>query len=200
MKRKPWMTYVLIGLCIFVYLGMCYFQYIYLPKEGIPSQNGQNVTLLTFGAEWGPLVYQGQWWRLITAMFVHIGFAHLFLNLLTLYFIGPELEFYLGKMRYLLLYLLCGIGGNVVSLFFDGNAISAGCSTALFGLFGYYIVQAKRSSSPWMRELGRQYFVFIAMNIIFNLFDSNVSLSGHLGGLLSGVLLGFLLSPKKKVR
>lgn len=200
MKRKPWMTYVLIGLCIFVYLGMCYFQYIYLPKEGIPSQNGQNVTLLTFGAEWGPLVHQGQWWRLITAMFVHIGFAHLFLNLLTLYFIGPELEFYLGKIRYLLLYLLCGIGGNVVSLFFDGNAISAGCSTALFGLFGYYIVQAKRSSSPWMRELGRQYFVFIAMNIIFNLFDSNVSLSGHLGGLLSGVLLGFLLSPKKKVR
>lgn len=200
MKRKPWMTYVLIGLCIFVYLGMCYFQYIYLPKEGIPSQNGQNVTLLTFGAEWGPLVHQGQWWRLITAMFVHIGFAHLFLNLLTLYFIGPELEFYLGKMRYLLLYLLCGIGGNVVSLFFDGNAISAGCSTALFGLFGYYIVQAKHSSSPWMRELGRQYFVFIAMNIIFNLFDSNVSLSGHLGGLLSGVLLGFILSPKKKVR
>ena len=200
MKRKPWMTYVLISLCIFVYLGMCYFQYIYLPKEGIPSQNGQNVTLLTFGAEWGPLVHQGQWWRLITAMFVHIGFAHLFLNLLTLYFIGPELEFYLGKIRYLLLYLLCGIGGNVVSLFFDGNAISAGCSTALFGLFGYYIVQAKRSSSPWMRELGRQYFVFIAMNIIFNLFDSNVSLSGHLGGLLSGVLLGFLLSPKKKVR
>ncbi|CAM3998308.1 rhomboid family intramembrane serine protease [Catellicoccus marimammalium] len=200
MKRKPWMTYVLIGLCIFVYLGMCYFQYIYLPKEGIPSQNGQNVTLLTFGAEWGPLVHQGQWWRLITAMFVHIGFAHLFLNLLTLYFIGPELEFYLGKIRYLLLYLLCGIGGNVVSLFFDGNAISAGCSTALFGLFGYYIVQAKRSSSPWMRELGRQYFVFIAMNIIFNLFDSNVSLSGHLGGLLSGVLLGFILSPKKKVR
>lgn len=200
MKRKPWMTYVLIGLCVFVYLGMCYFQYIYLPKEGIPSQNGQNVTLLTFGAEWGPLVQQGQWWRLITAMFVHIGFAHLFLNLLTLYFIGPELEFYLGKIRYLLLYLLCGIGGNVVSLFFDGNAISAGCSTALFGLFGYYIVQAKRSSSPWMRELGRQYFVFIAMNIIFNLFDSNVSLSGHLGGLLSGVLLGFLLSPKKKVR
>lgn len=200
MKRKPWMTYILIGLCIFVYLGMCYFQYIYLPKEGIPSQNGQNVTLLTFGAEWGPLVHQGQWWRLITAMFVHIGFAHLFLNLLTLYFIGPELEFYLGKIRYLLLYLLCGIGGNVVSLFFDGNAISAGCSTALFGLFGYYIVQAKRSSSPWMRELGRQYFVFIAMNIIFNLFDSNVSLSGHLGGLLSGVLLGFILSPKKKVR
>ena len=200
MKRKPWMTYVLIGLCIFVYLGMCYFQYIYLPKEGIPSQSGQNVTLLTFGAEWGPLVHQGQWWRLITAMFVHIGFAHLFLNLLTLYFIGPELEFYLGKMRYLLLYLLCGIGGNVVSLFFDGNAISAGCSTALFGLFGYYIVQAKLSSSPWMRELGRQYFVFIAMNIIFNLFDSNVSLSGHLGGLLSGVLLGFILSPKKKVR
>lgn len=200
MKRKPWMTYILIGLCIFVYLGMCYFQYIYLPKEGIPSQNGQNVTLLTFGAEWGPLVHQGQWWRLITAMFVHIGFAHLFLNLLTLYFIGPELEFYLGKIRYLLLYLLCGIGGNVVSLFFDGNAISAGCSTALFGLFGYYIVQAKRSFSPWMRELGRQYFVFIAMNIIFNLFDSNVSLSGHLGGLLSGVLLGFILSPKKKVR
>lgn len=200
MKRKPWMTYILIGLCIFVYLGMCYFQYIYLPKEGIPSQNGQNITLLTFGAEWGPLVHQGQWWRLITAMFVHIGFAHLFLNLLTLYFIGPELEFYLGKVRYLLLYLLCGIGGNVVSLFFDGNAISAGCSTALFGLFGYYIIQAKRSSSPWMRELGRQYFVFIAMNIIFNLFDSNVSLSGHIGGLLSGVLLGFLLSPKKKVR
>ena len=143
----------------------------------------------------------------VTAVYKHQSFFFfiqkknfLFLNLLTLYFIGPELEFYLGKMRYLLLYLLCGIGGNVVSLFFDGNAISAGCSTALFGLFGYYIVQAKRSSSPWMRELGRQYFVFIAMNIIFNLFDSNVSLSGHLGGLLSGVLLGFILSPKKKVR
>ncbi|MFH5186245.1 rhomboid family intramembrane serine protease [Paenibacillus sp. TAB 01] len=100
-------------------------------------------TLLRFGALFDLPGMVPEWWRYITAMFVHIGFAHLFFNSFTLYVFAPPLERMLGVWRYALLYLLCGIAGNLASAWFHSDYfISAGASGAIYGVYAAYLFLA----------------------------------------------------------
>src|SRR5699024_3526907 len=100
------------------------------------------ITLIYFGAKSNPAIVAGEWWRLITPMFLHIGFTHILFNGLIVYFLGSQLEMIIGHFRYFLLYLLSGILGNAASFAFNFS-ISAGASTAVFGLFASTIVLGK---------------------------------------------------------
>jgi membrane associated rhomboid family serine protease len=130
-------------------------------------------------------VAEGEWYRLFTAMFLHYGVVHLLLNMMLVAQVGRYLEVQLGPLRFAALYLLAGFGGNVAAYVFQpGNQMSAGASTATFGLIVAVIVVNRRlvrDSGPMMSTL--------IMNLIFTFTVPNISIAGHLGGLATGGLV-----------
>ncbi|MDO4670502.1 MAG: rhomboid family intramembrane serine protease [Aerococcus sp.] len=134
----------------------------------------------------------GQFWRLVTPMFIHFGFEHLLFNSVTLYFLGHQVEAIVGSRRFLTLYFLGGIMGNLFSYQFNVN-FSAGASTALFGLFAYFVaMDYLEPSNPFYQAMGQQYKWLLIFNIVANLFMANVDIWGHVGGIVGG-LLGTLI-------
>lgn len=161
------------------------------------SENAR--TLLNLGATFNPLIASGQWYRLFTAQFLHIGLTHLFSNLVMIYYLGANLEQVLGHWRFLALYLASGVGGNLLSFAIGGDTtIGAGASTALFGLIGAQIILGfSNRNYPIMAYFGRQAFFLAVFNLVIDMFIPEIDLVGHLGGLITGVMLTFVLgSPR----
>jgi membrane associated rhomboid family serine protease len=135
-------------------------------------------------------VAAGEWYRIVTAMFVHYGLLHLLLNMYALWILGRDLERVLGPMRFVALYLLAGLGGNVAAyLFAAPNAATAGASTAVFGLMGAIFVILKRlnlSVAPILPV--------IVINVIFTFTIPNISMAGHLGGLAVGAIVAAIMA------
>ena len=132
-----------------------------------------------------------QCWRLLAAMFVHVGLQHFVLNMVTLYFIGRIAEDLFGSKAFLALYLLSGLMGNLFVLVFSPEVVAAGASTALAGLFAAIVSLRFIARSPYIRYLGQRYTALILINILFS-FMPGISLAGHLGGLVGGGLLAFV--------
>jgi membrane associated rhomboid family serine protease len=127
----------------------------------------------------------GDYYRLITAMFLHYGIIHLALNMYALWILGRSLEAALGPIRFGALYLLCGIGGNVACDLFAPNTLSAGASTAIYGLFAAYFLV--------LRRLGRDassVIPIIVINVVLTFTIPGISIAGHLGGLITGAVAG----------
>lgn len=161
------------------------------------SENTQ--TLVRLGAMNNYAVVAGhQWWRLFTAQFLHIGIMHLLSNAVIIYYMGMYMEPMLGHWRFLAVYLLSGVGGNLLSLAWGSDrAISAGASTALFGLFGAMIAIGLRNlSNPLISYLGRQAFALALINLVLDIFMPNIDIQGHLGGLITGFLLAIILGDR----
>lgn len=147
--------------------------------------------LVAFGAKVDSLIRAGQIWRLLTANFIHIGFIHLAFNLYALWVIGPYAEKLFGHWAYLGLYLLSGIGGTFTSYLFS-PALSAGASAAIFGLLGALLFYSWRQPRLWRSGLGLNLIVIIVVNLVFGLIQPEIDNFAHLGGLVSGLLLGGL--------
>jgi rhomboid protease GluP len=143
------------------------------------------------------LVAQGEAWRLLSSMFLHAGFAHLALNMLSLYFLGSFIEGAFGRGRYLALYLLSGISGGLAYLYFgafDGAAV--GASGAIFGLLGGVLgYSLRRGTFSWQNPLIRQLLILLALNLYLGFSIANISNTAHIGGLLGGVAFGWLVAP-----
>jgi membrane associated rhomboid family serine protease len=132
----------------------------------------------------------GEWWRLVTAMFLHYGLLHLALNMWLLWQLGRYLEAQLGTARFLALYLLAGLGGNVAAyLFTPQNQPAAGASTAIFGLFLAMIVVNRRLK----RDIS-QLIPLLVVNLLFTFAVPNVSIAGHLGGLIVGGAVALVIA------
>lgn len=193
-QRQPFVTYGLLALTVIMFLLMTF-------NGG--SENP--LTLWRFGAKINELIVLGDWWRLITPMFLHIGFTHLLFNGLIIYFLGIQLEMVIGHVRFFLLYILSGVLGNAAS-FALTTAISAGASTAVFGMFAATIVLAKLYPNHMgIQNLSRNYLTLIIINIVFGFFSATVDNAGHIGGLIGGYLMMYILSspnaannPQKK--
>ena len=132
-----------------------------------------------------------QSWRLLAAMFVHIGLQHFVLNMVTLYFLGRIAEDLFGSKAFLALYLLSGLMGNLFVLAFSPEVVAAGASTALFGIFGAIASLRFIARSPYIQYLSQSYTSMILVNILFS-FMPGISLAGHLGGLVGGGILSFV--------
>lgn len=159
------------------------------------SQN--SLVLITFGAKFNfSIQFLHEYWRFITPMFLHIGLEHLVINSLFLYFLGNQMESLLGPLRFAFVYLLSGIMGNVASFAFNPS-ISAGASTALFGLLGSIVyLSQKHGYIRYFKELGMRYMSLIVINIILGFLNPGVDNFGHLGGLVGGYLISAVLSFK----
>ena len=150
--------------------------------------------LVNFGAKFTTYIQMGQWWRLITPVFLHIGLMHLVVNSVTVYYIGTQIENMFGHSRFLAIYFVSALTGNLASFVFLPDALSAGASTAIFGLFGAFLMLGESfHHNPYIRLLSRQFLIFVGINLVFDLFMSGVDIYGHLGGLVGGFLMGYVV-------
>jgi membrane associated rhomboid family serine protease len=129
-------------------------------------------------------VAEGEWWRLITATFLHYGPLHLAMNMLVLWFIGPTLEEFLGRARYLLLYVVSGLAGSAGALLLDPNVLAVGASGAIWGLMGAALVLELRK----INVFGGQVLGLVVLNLALTFLIPGISIGGHVGGGIGGAL------------
>ena len=156
-------------------------------------------TLIRFGANYAPLVRSGEYWRLLTANFLHIGLLHLLVNSYALYILGVEVEALFGHQRFIVIYLLTGISGAIFS-FMITQGLSAGASTSLFGLFGALVVFFYKQRRL-LGNFGQQRLISLGLTLLINVIigltpGSHIDIWGHFGGFLGGLILGWFLCPQ----
>lgn len=194
-SRLP-VTFSLIAACVLVYLWVA-FQgaAIGVPwNQGLVQQPGP---ILGLGALVPSLVAQGEAWRLITSAFMHSGFPHLALNMLSLYFLGSFAEVTFGRGRFLALYLISGIAGGLAFLYFGAfDARAVGASGAIFGLLGgVFGFSIRRGTFSTSNPVIRQLLILTALNLFLGATIPNVSNTAHVGGLIGGLVFGYLMAP-----
>ena len=162
----------------------------------------ENVTfMLKCGAAYTPWILEGQWYRLFTSMFLHFGVYYLLNNMVLLLFLGDMLEELAGKWRYLLIYLGGGLAGNIISLLMDCRsgemAVSAGASGAVFAVIGgIFVILLKQRGRVKNLTLSRLVFV-IFLSIYHGFQSTGIDNAAHVGGLLGGIFLTFLVYRRK---
>lgn len=164
--------------------------------QALMSGYGQ---LMEAGWVYGPAVAAGEWWRLVTSMFLHFGLLHLAFNMYALFLFGPILEQLYGHAEYALIYLLCGLGGSVLTVAASPMIPAAGASGAIFGLFGLAFVVSRRRHlllGPQARAILSQVGILLVLNLFITFTVPGISWTGHLGGLAIGAALGILLPPR----
>jgi rhomboid protease GluP len=159
------------------------------------------MTLLKFGANYSGLVEQGQTWRLLSSVFLHLSVTHLLFNSVSLVILGRFIEPLLGTSAFLAVYIAAGIVGSAASYLFNPGVLSAGASGAIFGLFGVFIaILLGKMIRPDVRNAWAKN---IATILILNLgmgFFLPVDNAAHIGGLTTGIVLGLCLVPLMKKR
>lgn len=177
MQRFTPITYTLILINIVIWLCMI----LYLNRFS-------DVKLLEVGGLVHFNVVHGEWYRLISSMFLHFNFEHILMNMLSLFIFGKIVESIIGSWRMLIIYIISGLYGNFVSLSFNTTTISVGASGAIFGLIGSIFVIMYLSKNFNKKMIG-QLLIALVVLIVFSIFMSNINIMAHLGGFISGVLI-----------
>ena len=189
-NAKPIVTWILCGVTVI----------IYLIQVGTQQFMGTDLPL-ALGAKYGPLIRLGQWWRLFTPIFLHGSILHILFNMYALIILGREIEPAYGHRDFLIFYLITGFAGNVFSFVFSPQTVSVGASTSLFGLIaaqGFLIYHNKKFIRNYQRAINNVIFV-VVINLVLGM-QSGIDNWGHLGGLISGVIIAFLAGPAWDIR
>lgn len=185
MKKESFYYLILINVVILFLIEIFKF---FVPNE--------MVLYLMFGAQYGPIVSSGEWFRIITSMFVHGGFVHLLFNMYALYFLGRIVENVYGTDKFLTFYFLSGMVGNVATHLFYYNSFSVGASGAIFGLVGVLFAAGFRKDTPYSLKpiTGSALLPMIIINIALGIMPgTNINNAAHIGGFLTGMLLGYII-------
>lgn len=184
MHVDPTVTYVLIALNVLLFLGSGTGG-SFLTGSGGSSRIFQDLAL------WGPAIDLGHdYWRLVTAGFLHSGLLHIGFNMYILYWLGTMLEPSLGHARFLALYLASLLAGSFGALLLSPNAVTVGASGAVFGLMGAaFVLQRARGINPMQSGIGP----VILFNLVISFVIPNISIGGHLGGLVGGAAAAFAM-------
>ncbi len=178
-SKKPIVTYILIALCVIMF---------------IVSGFGYNTEkLMLFGANYGPLVRHGEVYRLIACMFLHAGIIHIGLNMYSLFIIGPRVEDFFGKWKFLLIYMLSGISASLLSIGLNGNVVSVGASGAIFGLFGALVYFGYSYRGYIGAIIKSQIVPIVIYNLLMGFFIPGIDMWGHIGGLIGGLIVANML-------
>jgi membrane associated rhomboid family serine protease len=181
LTSEPQLTYALIAINVIAWVAML--------GSGAPI-NGVGGTIYQHGALYGPLVADGDWWRVITAGFLHAGIIHIGFNMYFLYFLGQIIEPMIGKLRFGLIYAVSLAGGSFGALLLTPNTPTVGASGAVFGLMGAAILAMRaRGIDPMQSGLG----VTLLLNLGITFLIPGISKGGHVGGLIAGGIVGYLL-------
>lgn len=181
LRRAPVTTLILVAIAI-----------------GFALQLWSGGALTQAGANYGPAVAEGQYWRLITSMFLHGGIAHLLLNGYALFQLGALFEAWLGSTRLTLTYFVTGVAGSLASILWT-NAPSVGASGAIFGLLGAliaFLLRRREHLTPGAKSLMMQLVGWAAINVFFGFSVPGIDNAAHLGGIAAGFLLGLILRER----
>lgn len=190
-KKGFFVTPIIIELNLLIYMAMV------ISGLGLVSFKGSD--LLNWGANFRPLTTDGQWWRLLTSTFLHGGLMHILANMYGLIFVGIFLEPLLGAKKYAFVYLLTGILASVASIWWYDATVSVGASGAIFGLYGFFLACLLLKVFP--PDFGKAFLastlVFVGFNLLMG-FTGGIDNAAHIGGLLSGFILGLIMSRQLK--
>jgi rhomboid protease GluP len=194
-SRLP-VTFGLITACIAVYLIGAAIGTL----AGTPFNDGlvrQPEYVLYLGALIPALVAEGEAWRLVTSAFLHSGFVHLAMNMISLYFLGAFAEAQFGRSRFFALYFISGIAGGLAYLYFGSfTAPAVGASGAIFGLLGgVFGFTIRRGTFSTRDPVIGQLLFLTAINLLLGATIPNVSNTAHIGGLIGGLIFGWLMAP-----
>ena len=178
-------TPILIDINILVFIVMI--------ASGVGIMSPSTLSLLKWGADFGPLTLTGDWWRAVTCNFIHIGAFHLLMNMYAFMYVGLLLEDLIGSRRMFMSYLLTGLCSAVFSLYMHGETISAGASGAIFGLYGIFLAFLffHRIAKEQRKALLTSILIFVGYNLVYGM-KAGIDNAAHIGGLLSGFLLGII--------
>ncbi len=180
-RRDPTLAYVLIAINVIAFLAM---------SAGGGGIDGRGGTVYSNGYLFGPDVADGDWWRIVSAGFLHAGLLHLAFNMYFLYFLGTLLEPEIGKLRFAAIYFVSLIGGSFGALLISPDAVTVGASGAVFGLMGAAMLAMRaRGIDPMQSGLG----ITLLLNLGITFLIPNISIGGHIGGLVAGGIVGFVM-------
>ncbi|HEX3737766.1 MAG TPA: rhomboid family intramembrane serine protease [Solirubrobacterales bacterium] len=155
-------------------------------------------TVYELGGLWGPAVgVGGEWWRVVTAGFLHFGIFHIALNMYLLFILGRLMEPSIGTARFVFLYFASLLAGSFVALLIEPNSVGAGASGAIFGVLGATFVIARGRK---LDAIAGQIGILILINLVFTFADGTISVGAHVGGLVCGVLCGLLIAAGERGR
>ena len=183
-NKFPMITYWLIAVNVILYV--------------VPILFGQYNDLINNYSVWGPAIREGQVYRLFTGMFLHGGLVHLLFNCYALYVIGSQVESFLGKFKFLVIYLVAGISGALFSMIFGGNYASIGASGAIFGLMGALVYFGYHYRVYLGNVVKSQIIPLIVLNLALGFFVTGIDNFAHIGGLIGGTLMSIALGVKDK--
>lgn len=186
--KVPIVTYIIMAICIVLFIMM----------EVFSGGSTNSSTLLKYGANLDVLVKEGEYYRLFTCMFLHIGIMHLACNMYSLYVVGREVESLFGKIKYIIIYVLSGIFGSIMSIAFTHNTISAGASGAIFGLLGALLYFGIHYRTYLGDAIKRSVIPIIVINLLIGFFSEGIDLAAHIGGLVGGVLVAMMVGIPDK--
>ena len=185
--EQPVVTWSLIAVNVVVYLITV------AQGVGINSPGG---SLFLRWVLYGPAVASGDWWRLITAAFLHANLLHIGLNMLALVWLGAPVERYLGHLQYLALYLVAGLAGSAGALLATPTGVTVGASGAIFGILGALLIIEYQATG----NIAGQAFTLIVINLLFSFTVSGISVGGHIGGLIGGIAAALALTRFGRTR
>ncbi len=184
--KKPIVTYIFIAICIIMFI---------LTRGSTDIE-----TLLKYGANNAYLTKSGEYYRLLSSMFIHIGLLHLLFNMYALYIIGPQVESFYGKFKYFLIYILSGVSGSILSITFSSNTVSAGASGAIFGLMGALLYFGFFYRNYLGSVIKSQIIPIIILNLVIGFSTPGIDNAAHIGGLIGGILTSLALGVTDKTR
>lgn len=190
-------TQVLVGMNVAVFLAMAAQIVLGKAPEGSSIMDFRSQVML-WGANFGPLTISGEWWRLLTSVFVHGGLLHIAFNMWCLWNLGQLCESLYGCWTYIAIYLICGVGASLASASWHPYVPSVGASGAIFGLAGALLAAFKlgefsvprEALSGTLRSLG----AFVVYNLIFGFALPGIDNAAHIGGLITGLIVGALIA------
>ncbi len=191
-RYQAWVTWAIVAINVAVFL-----------VDGALGGGGFSLfggagPLAQAGVIYGPAVAHGEWWRMITSAFLHYGILHIAFNMYALWLFGPIMEQMYGHLEYAVIYLLCALGGSVLTILAAPQTPALGASGAIFGLFGLAFIVSRRRHlllGPQARAMLSQVGTLLVLNLIITFSVPAISWTGHVGGLAVGALIGVLLVP-----
>jgi membrane associated rhomboid family serine protease len=178
----PQLTYALIAINVLAFVA--------IQADAFRGLIGGGISDYAKTALYGPAIADGEWWRIVTSGFMHAGILHIAFNMYVLYWLGSMLEPSIGKLRFGIIYFVSLVGGSFGALLLSGNTLTVGASGAVFGLMGAgFIWMRARGIDPMQSGLG----ILIVLNLALGFVVSGISIGGHIGGLISGGLVAYLM-------
>lgn len=183
-KNEFYLSYILLGINIAIFIIMV-----------LIDPNITTKTVINFGAKVNYKIADGELYRLITPMFLHLNLYHIIFNSLALYILGRDIEKIFGKTKFLLIYFIAGIISSIGSFTFN-EAISAGASGAIFGLLGAHLYLYFTNKQVYKKIYGNSFLVLIGINIAYGFIHPNIDNVGHIFGLLGGLLVSYAIGHR----